>query len=106
MPVSARGCIIRVVVAGTAKPPPAELKGKSVSLTEFKQAIANKKLLCPECKKPIEEYERFQEVEDVQDGAGDSRVDSSGNYKVTLKCTTAPCAWKERTEYWRNLIED
>lgn len=77
-----------------------------MTLKELKQAISDNKLLCPECHKPVSQFDKFNEVEDVWDGAGDSRIDASGRYKVTLTCTTPPCQWKERTEYWRNYIED
>lgn len=77
-----------------------------MTLKILKQAIADCKLLCPECKQPVKEYDKFSEIEEIWDGAGDSRIDASGRYKVTLICTSKPCEWKERTEYWGNYIED
>lgn len=77
-----------------------------MTLKELKQAIADNKLLCPECKQPVKEYEKFTEIDEIWDGPGDSRIDASDRSKVTLTCTAAPCKWKERTEYWRNYIED
>ena len=77
-----------------------------MSLQVIKQAIADKKMLCPSCKQPVKQFEKFVEMTDsVWDGAGDSALATQGS-KVTLICGNDKCDWKERTEYWKNYIED
>lgn len=79
-----------------------------MSLAEFKQLIANGRLICPECEKPIKKFDKFVDsTASVWDGAGDSNLDTqSGISKVTLICENGDCSWKERTEYWRNYEKD
>lgn len=75
-----------------------------MSQSVIKEAIANGKLTCPECKKPVKTFEKFVEmVDSIWDGAGDSNTQYKGS-KVTLICGN--CDWKERTEYWSNYIAD
>jgi len=75
-----------------------------MSETKIKDAIANKKLICPQCKQAVTKYEKYTEMTaNVWDGAGDSGIEYAGS-KVTLVCGS--CDWKERTEYWSNYIED
>ena len=75
-----------------------------MSLQKIKQAIADKKMICPSCNKPVQQYDKYTELTDsVWDGAGDSNLETSGS-KVTLIC--GACDWKERTEYWNNYIEE
>jgi hypothetical protein len=77
-----------------------------MSQERIKKAIADKKMLCPECKKPIQKYEKYQDLMgQVWDGAGDSFGSNAGS-KVTLTCGNDACEWKERTEYWENYIQD
>lgn len=79
-----------------------------MSLQVLQDAIGSSKLRCPQCKKPIDKYEKFVEMADsVWDGAGDcdSRTQYAGS-KVTLICSDDKCNWRERTEFWRNFIED
>ncbi len=76
-----------------------------MSLQTIKQSIAGKKLLCPTCKKPVKEFEKFVEMTaSVWDGAGDSALETKGS-KVTLICGNKPCEWRERTEFWSQYIE-
>jgi hypothetical protein len=77
-----------------------------MSLKIIQDAIANKKMICPDCEKPIQKYDKFAETIDaVWDGFGDSRVDSRGS-RVTLICGNGKCAWQERTEFWANYLEE
>ena len=77
-----------------------------MSQEKIKQAIAGKKILCRTCHKPILKYEKYiDSVDNIWDGAGDSKVEFSG-CKVTLVCGNDDCAWKERTEYWQEYVED
>jgi RNase P subunit RPR2 len=72
----------------------------------IKDAIANKKMICPQCKKPIQKYDKYAETIDaVRDGLGYTDIDSRGS-RVTLTCGNAGCDWTERTEYWTQYIED
>ena len=74
-----------------------------MSESALKQAIAGKKIACPECKEPVQKYEKFVELTaSVWDGAGDSGVETEGS-KATLICGS--CSWKERTEYWEDMIQ-
>lgn len=75
-------------------------------LQVIKDAISQKKMICPECKKPIQKYDKFAETIDaVWDGFGDSRVDSRGS-RITLICGNDKCNWQERTEFWAQYIEE
>ena len=75
-----------------------------MSLQVIRKAIADKKMLCPECKKPVQQFDKYTEMTaSVWDGAGDSGLETAGS-KVTLICGN--CSWKERTEYWSNYIEE
>lgn len=75
-----------------------------MSLQQIKQAIADKKLMCPQCQKPVQKYDKYAEIlASVWDGAGDSATETSGS-KVTLICGS--CDWKERTEFWSTYIEE
>jgi hypothetical protein len=77
-----------------------------MSQTIIKKAINDKKMICPECKAPVKQFEKCVEMTDsVWDGAGDSNLETKG-VKVTLICANEPCQWRERTEYWNNYIED
>lgn len=83
-----------------------QFKRGRMSLDVIQSAIENKKMLCPQCKKPIKKFEKYAETIDaVRDGFNIVEIDSRGS-RVTLTCGNDACAWKERTEYWRNLIED
>jgi len=80
--------------------------GDVMSLQKIKDAIANKKMLCPECKMPIQKFEKYAETIDaVRDGFNIIEIDSNAS-RVTLTCGNAPCAWKERSEYWIEYIVD
>lgn len=75
-----------------------------MSAKVIQEAIDNKKMQCPKCKKPVQQFEKFVELtESVWDGAGDSGLSTKGS-KVTLICGNSGCDWKERTEYWDNYI--
>ncbi len=77
-----------------------------MSLDMLMTAIADKKLTCPSCKEPVQKYEKFVEMAStVWDGAGDANVGVAGS-KVTLICGNGKCDWRERTEYWKNYIND
>jgi len=78
-----------------------------MSLQAIKQSIADQKMICPSCKKPVKQFEKFVEMADsVWEGAGDSNRMTTAGSKVTLICANAPCDWRERTEYWSNYIMD
>jgi hypothetical protein len=75
-----------------------------MSVEEIKTAIKDKKLVCPQCSKPVTDFDKYiQMTVDVWDGFGDSRLGTGGD-KVTLICGNEGCSWKERTEYWRNFL--
>jgi hypothetical protein len=75
-----------------------------MSQQQIKQAIADKKMMCPQCKKPIQKYEKYAEtLASVWDGFGDSNLETNGS-KVTLICGN--CDWKDRTEFWLTYIEE
>jgi hypothetical protein len=77
-----------------------------MSLQIIKDAISNGKMLCPECKSPIQKFEKYAEtIDSVWDGFGDSRIESRGS-RVTLICGNNRCAWKERTEFWSQYLQD
>lgn len=72
----------------------------------LKKAIAGKKMRCPKCAQPVQQYDKFVDaIQNIWDGFGDSRIDVSGS-KVTLICGNDKCDWRERTEYWLNYVED
>jgi hypothetical protein len=76
----------------------------SMSLKTIKDAIADKKMICPECKKPIQKFDKFAETIDaVRDGFNVIEIDSNAS-RVTLTCGNDGCAWTERTEYWIEYI--
>lgn len=80
--------------------------GDVMSLEKIKSAIANKKMICPECKKPIQQFDKYAETVDaVREGFNMLDVDSRGS-RVTLTCGNDSCSWKERTEYWDSYIVD
>lgn len=75
-----------------------------MSQAQIKQAIADKKIKCPNCKQPIQSFEKYSEMlATVWDGAGDSATETQGS-KVTLICGS--CDWRERTEFWATFIEE
>jgi hypothetical protein len=75
-----------------------------MSLQVIQSAIADGKMKCPNCGKPVKQFDKFQELTaSVWDGAGDSGLETAGS-KVTLICGN--CDWKERTEYWSNYIDE
>jgi hypothetical protein len=77
-----------------------------MSLQIIKDAISNKKMLCPKCKGPIQKFEKYAEtIDSVWDGFGDSRVESRGS-RVTLICGNDNCPWNERTEFWSQYLQD
>ncbi len=78
-----------------------------MSLQAIKDAIADKKMICPKCENPIQSYEKYAETIDaVRDGFNILEVDSLGE-RVTLICGNEGCAWKERTEYpMEFIVED
>lgn len=77
-----------------------------MSLQTIKDAIANKKMTCPLCKKPIQKFDKFAETIDaVRDGFNMIEIDSNAS-RVTLICGNDPCEWKERTEYWHEYISN
>lgn len=77
-----------------------------MSLARIKEAIASKKLRCPQCKGPIQNFEKYVDtVDSIWDGAGDSAVSFSG-CKVTLICGNGDCPFKERTEYWDSFLAE
>lgn len=70
-----------------------------MSLQAIKEAIANKKMICPKCKAPVLQFEKYAETIDaVRDGFNVQEIDSHGE-RVTLICGNEGCSWKERTEY-------
>jgi hypothetical protein len=77
-----------------------------MSQERIKTAIADKKMICPQCKQPVQQYEKYIDmIASVWDGAGDSKTEFSGS-KVTLICGNGKCDWRERTEYWDSYIKD
>jgi hypothetical protein len=76
-----------------------------MSQAAIKQLIAQGSLICPECKKTITKFDKYADIpQSVWDGAGESRVTSTGSSRVTLICGNGGCAWQERTEYWENYV--
>ncbi len=77
-----------------------------MSLQAIKDYISQKKMICPECKKPIQKCDKYAETIDCSLGwFGDSRVDSRGS-RITLICGNDKCAWQERTEFWFQYVVD
>lgn len=77
-----------------------------MTLQIIKDAIANKKITCPKCQQPVQKFDKFAETIDaVRDGFNVQEIDSMGS-RVTLICGNGDCDWKERTEYWKELIND
>ncbi len=71
----------------------------------IKEAIENEKMACPKCKKPIRKYEKYAETIDaVRDGFNIQEIDSHAS-RVTLLCGNGDCNWKDRTEYWEDMID-
>jgi hypothetical protein len=76
-----------------------------MSLQKIKDAVANKKMICPSCKKPVQKFEKYAETIDaVRDGFNVLEVDSRAS-RVTLTCGNEGCPWTERTEYWETYID-
>ena len=76
-----------------------------MSEKKIKEAIENKKILCPDCSKPIQKYSKYSETIDaVRDGFNIVEIDSNSS-RVTLTCGNDSCEWEDRTEYWEGLIE-
>ena len=72
----------------------------------IRDAIANKKMICPKCKKPVQKYAKYSETIDaVRDGFNVQDIDSRGS-RVTLTCDNGDCTWSERTEYWLEYLAD
>lgn len=77
-----------------------------MSLEVIKNAIANKKMICPKCDKPIQKFDKFAETIDaVRDGFNVVEIDSHAS-RVTLTCGNGDCDFHERTEYWKNYIDE
>ncbi len=77
-----------------------------MALQEIKDAISNKKMICPKCKEPIQKYDKFAETIDaVRDGFNVLEIDSHA-IRVTLICANGACDWKERTEYPMEYVID
>lgn len=77
-----------------------------MSLKKIQDSIKNQKMICPECKKPIQKFEKYAETVDaVRDGFNVLEIDSHAS-RVTLTCGNGTCAWRERTEYWSEYIVD
>jgi hypothetical protein len=77
-----------------------------MSAEVIKTAIANKKMMCPQCHQPIQKFDKYAEtIDSVRDGFNVIEIDSRAS-RVTLTCGNGGCAWTERTEYWANYIED
>lgn len=78
---------------------------QGMSQETIKKAIADKKMRCPQCKEPVQKYEKLVEMtSSIWDGAGDSKQETAGS-KVTLICGNGSCDWKERTEFWSQYID-
>lgn len=76
-----------------------------MDVIEFKKMVTDKKIICPECKKPVQQYEKFGVVPDmVWDGFGDTNFEGKRT-RVTLICGNDPCKWQEKTEFWANYVE-
>ena len=76
-----------------------------MSLNVIKQAITDRKMRCPVCQEPIQQFDKYVDTcESVWDGPGDSNLETGGS-KVTLICGNGSCDWRERTEYWKNYLD-
>lgn len=72
----------------------------------IKKAIADKKMICPECGKPIQKFDKYADtIDSVRDGFNIVEIDSHAS-RVTLTCGNGDCGFHERTEYWANYIQD
>jgi hypothetical protein len=68
-----------------------------MSLKKITEAVTNKKMICPECKQPVQKFEKYAETIDaVRDGFNVIEIDSNAS-RVTLTCGNGSCGWKERT---------
>jgi len=77
-----------------------------MSLSRIQEAVTNKKMICPQCKKPVQKFEKYAETIDaVRDGFNIQEIDSNSS-RVTLICNNSGCDWKERTEFWENYIDE
>ena len=77
-----------------------------MSEKKIREAIENKKMLCPDCNKPIQKYSRYSETIDaVRDGFNIVEIDSNSS-RVTLTCGNDGCEWEDRTEYWAEFIDE
>lgn len=77
-----------------------------MSLQAIQDAIASQKMICPKCKGAIKAFEKYaQTIDAVRDGFNVQEIDSHGE-RVTLICGNDGCAWKERTEYPMEFIEE
>ncbi len=77
-----------------------------MSLQIIKDAITNKKMICPECGNPIQKFDKYAEtIDTVKDGFNVLEIDSRAS-RVTLTCNNDGCVWTERTEYWDEYIKD
>jgi hypothetical protein len=77
-----------------------------MSQEAFKKKLSDGELICPKCKKPIKQFEKYVDrMASVWDGAGDSLTETAGSL-VTLICGNDSCTWKERTEYWDQYEKD
>jgi hypothetical protein len=84
----------------------AQPEGGPMSLQKIKSFIAENKLVCPTCHKPVRKWEKYVDLMDsAYDGPGSSLDDEpSGASKVTLICGNDGCSWSDRTEYWMNYF--
>lgn len=77
-----------------------------MSQDRIRQAIANKKMICPQCSQPMQKYEKYAETIDaVREGFNVQEIDSHAS-RVTLTCGNGDCKFSERTEYWENYIQE
>lgn len=77
-----------------------------MSLSRIQEAVNNKKMMCPKCKKAVQKFEKYAETIDaVRDGFNVQEIDSHSS-RVTLICNNEGCSWKERTEFWENYIDE
>ena len=75
-------------------------------LQEIKDAIAQHKMICPKCEKPVQKFEKYAETIDaVRDGFNMLEIDSH-SARVTLICGNGDCKWQERTEYPMEFLAD
>jgi transposase len=77
-----------------------------MQLKEIKEAIANKRFICPKCEQPIQKFDKYAETIDaVRDGFNIQDIDSNAT-RVTLICANGDCKWQERTEYPMEFLLD